>query len=148
MQGKSRLHASASVHPRDSSCPRRLTPRFSYEILIVAHVTILDERFACVSARMIALIARQAETLLSRVGLHSFPVTNCQLARRRVCPAISRIDPYYIDRYLPFPLLFYCSVVVVTMKPSSIIHHSDTHLSLPSVIVNAVWKFYFTREKK
>lgn len=118
-----------------------------WEILIVAHVAILDERFACVSARMIALIARQAETLLSRVGLQSFPVTNCQLARRRVCPAISRIDPCTLSAHA---LLFYCSVLVtLETKPSSIIHDSwyTSFPSVFSVILNIVWKFYIEREK-
>lgn len=129
------------LHPctRDSSCPRRLTPRFSYEILIVAHVTILDERFACVSARMIALIARQPETLLSRVGLHSFPVTNCQLARRRVCPAISRIDPYIVTCPLPTPLFFFYCSVLVTLDETLLNYSSFRYTSFPScVIVNVI----------
>lgn len=134
-------------------CIRALVVSSSYaafliwEILIVAHVAILDERFACVSARMIALIARQAETLLSRVGLQSFPVTNCQLARRRVCPAISRIDPCTLSAHA---LLFYCSVLVtLETKPSSIIHDSwyTSFPSVFSVILNIVWKFYIEREK-
>lgn len=77
-------------------CPRRLTPRFSYEILIVAHiryptnVSRVSRAFPRGWPRL--QLARRKRAAATSRRSADVSVTDCQVASSRVCYAISRID--------------------------------------------------------